>query len=992
MKFIVSKLKKHFFTILLVFIALIIMVKSYTPGTILSGWDTLHPEFDFWLYFKRIFSVWQSHQGLGAPSSQSHIGDLPHAFILWMMAFFLPVNLLRYTYILSMLIIGPLGVYFFLKDHIFNRNKRLQIFAFIGGLFYLLNLGTLQNFYTPLEMFVVLYGLIGWFFWAISCFFENSNKKNLFVIFIITLLLTPSSHTATLWYVFYSSFGLFLLINLVLHKFQKNLLKKSIFIYIFIFLINAFWILPNLYYAKNYSKDVVLSKINRMDSNEFFLRGQKRGTFKDLALITNFPFDWKVYDFDKNIPVVQMDQWQEHTQTPFVKTWGIVLFLFFLIGIILSIIKKNYLLIAFLPAIFLCFFFLRNANFPFTTFFLFLRDRFSFFSEIFRFPFTKFSILYIFLYSIFLSYSFSNLMEFFLKKIPRNIFIHFFTLFFIGQVFFMSPVFKTGYISKTMRIKIPKDYFNLFTYLKQSPNQRILTLPLHNFAGWQYNNWNYQGAGFLWFGLEQSLLNREFDRWYPYNEQAYREFSYALYSRNIDLFAKILQKYQIGYIFLDESIIDTDAKNTRQIIFNRETKALLQQIPSVKLDWQSNFLTLYKTTDEYQEIELAINLPSISPPYRFTSKDEAYNSFENYITANKEADIYYPFRTFLNETDKLSSNITLNLENFYYKADMGQIPEGQFVLPTLQSTEVDFFNKGGSLNFSQTSVYGKIPKQNLIIKSTDIEKIPLEEGINWKKEVTKEKIHYESKDKIIVSSYDLSSLSQDLAYSISFRARNISGLPLRLCIKSLYSRRCEIYDELSKNKNWVEDIFVLPPMLQGMGYKLEISNISFGSILTINELLWIKIAPIPYSFLKGIYIKKPGFERKIEQKIPLNFTDFGFEKIIDPPFDITNGATIILNQAFEKNWKAYYIEQPNFFSMNLPFLFGQEINDHVLVNNWANGWKLNLESKIQNSEYEKIMIIFWPQYLEFLGFGLLMIALLFILLYQSKTQVDEKNV
>jgi len=890
------------------------------------------------------------------------------------------MNLLRYTYILSMLVIGPLGVYFFLKDHLFENNNKLQIYAFIGGFFYLLNLGTLQNFYTPLEMFTIFYGLIGWFLWAIIKFLKNSDKKNLFIVSLITIFFASTSHTATLWYIFYGSLGFFLITNLIIKKFQRDLIKKSIFIFVLIFLLNAFWILPNLYYAKNYSKDVSQSKINRMGSNEFFLRGQKRGTLKDLALITNFPFDWKIYDFNKNTSIPQMDQWEEHLQTPFVRTWGIILFLLFLTGIILSFTKKNYLLIAFLPVVFLCFFFLRNANFPFTSIFLFLRDKFPFFNELFRFPFTKFSILYIFLYSTFLSYVFFNLMIFFSKKIPKSISIHFFTLFFIGQVFFMLPVLETGYISKTMRVKIPKNYFNLFTHLKQSANQRILALPLHNFAGWQYNNWGYQGAGFLWFGLKQPLLNREFDRWYPYNEQAYREFSYALYSRNADLFAKLLQKYRVGYVLIDESIIDTDLKNTRQITFNREAKDLFRQIPFLKQNWNSDFLSLYKINGEQHEVEMETNLPSISPSYRFTSIDEAYNNFGDYISINNEADIYYPFRTFLNETDKLASNLTFNLEDYYYQADMGIVPEGKRVLPILK-LEDSFASQGGSLNFSITSVYGKIPKKGFTINPTDIEKIPLEQEINWRKETTKEKIRYESKDKIISSIYDLSSLTQDLAYAISFRARNISGLPLRICVKSLYSRRCEIYDELSKKKDWSTDIFVLPPMNQGLGYKLDISNISFGSISTVNELSWIKIVPLPYSFLKGIRIEKPGFNNIVEQKIPINFTDFGFGKIINLPLDMPDEATIILNQAFEKNWKAYFVTNSQFINTYFPFLFGQEIKDHVLVNNWANGWRLRPEQTgTSATQRANITIIFWPQYLEFLGFGLLIIAIVYLIL------------
>ncbi len=962
MRFIITKIKSYFFPLLLIIIAFLIIFKSYTPGTILSGWDTLHPEFDFGLYFKRIFTVWQSHQGLGAPPSQSHIGDLPHAFILWIMSFALPMNLLRYVYILSMLIIGPLGVYFFLKDHIFKNDNKLQIYAFIGGFFYLLNLGTLQNFYTPLEMFTTFYGLIGWLLWTIVKFLQNDNKKNLFIVSLIVVFFAQTSHTATLWYIFYGSLGLFLFTNLIIKRLQKNLLKKSAFLFILIFLLNAFWILPNIYYAKNYSKDVSLSKINRMGSNEFFFRGQKRGTLLDLALITNFPFDWKIYDFDKNRPAPQMDGWEEHVQTSFVKVWGITLFIFFLLGVILSFYKKNHLLMAFFPVIILSFFFLRNANFPFTSLFLFLRDRLPLFSEILRFSFTKFSIIYIFLYGIFFTYAFYNLVSFISKKIPKNIYIHLFTIFFIGQVFFMLPVLETGYISKTMRVKIPQDYFDLFTYLKQNSKKRILSLPLHNFAGWQYNNWGYQGAGFLWFGLDQPLLNREFDRWYPYNEQAYREFSYALYSRNANLFAKVLQKYRVGYILMDESIIDTDLKNTRQITFNREAKDLLQQIPFVKLNWNSDFLSLYKISGEEHELEIETNLPSISPSYRFISVDEAYNNFNDYIGIEEKADIYYPFRTFINATDKLDSNITFNLEDYYYKADMGSVPEGKRVLPILKA-EDNFVNQGGSLNFSKTSVYGKIPKQGFTIRPIDIEKIPLEQEINWKKETTTEKIHYESTDKIIGSYYDLSSLSEDQGYAISFKSRNISGLPIKICVKSLYSKKCEIYDELSKSKDWNTDIFVLPPMGQGLGYSLDINNVSVGNIPTVNELSWIKIVPLPFSFLTEIRIEKPEFENKIKQTIPLDFTDFRFGKIIKLPFNIPDQSTIILNQAFEKNWKAW--------------VNGKELKEHVLINNWANGWRIDNQPVTNNQQL--ITIVFWPQYLEFVGFGLLIVAFLSII-------------
>jgi hypothetical protein len=146
-------------------------------------------------------------------------------------------------------------------------------------------------------------------------------------------------------------------------------------------------------------------------------------------------------------------------------------------------------------------------------------------------------------------------------------------------------------------------------------------------------------------------------------------------------------------------------------------------------------------------------------------------------------------------------------------------------------------------------------------------------------------------------------------------------------------------------------------MQQGLGYSIDINNVSVGNIPTINELSWIKVVPLPYSFLTEIRIEKPGFENKIKQTISLNFTDLGFYKTINLPFDTPDGATIILNQAFEKGWVA--------------FANGKLLN-HVLINNWANGWQINDQSPIT--------IIYWPQYLEFLGFGLLILVFILLIL------------
>jgi len=996
-------IKKNIYVLVIFIIAILVSLLNYKKNTFLSGWDTLHPEFDFSLNFKRLFlGVWRDEQGLGAPSGHAHMADLPRLIVLWFLHFFIPINTLRYFYIFLCLLFGVFGIYY-LISFILNKNgnKYYKLTAFLASLFYLFNLSTLQQFYVPFEMFTTQYAFLPWIILYSLKFLKESNKKNLIIFNIITFFASPQAYAPHLWYAFFITYCLFLFSYFFI-SLKKSNLKKVIILIFTTLIVNSFWLLPNLYYIKNFGSVPSQSKQNRLFSQEYKLRNEKNGVLKDVSIVKGFYFDWSIYDFKKEKIVPLMEMWNNHLNRLNIVYIGYGLFIFSVLGIILAIYKKNYIFISLLPFFFIPFIFLMNNTYPFSSLNNFL-SQFSLLKEVLRFTFTKFSILLIFSYTLFFSLTLSYIFNHSKKYL---IFLYSF-LIVLFLFLYAKPFFLGNLVSEKMRIDIPKNYFSLFSYLEQKPKQRILYLPLHNFAGWQYNNWGYQGAGFIWFGLKQPIFNRDFDRWYHYNEQAYREFSYALYSRNSSLFLNALKKYRVGYIILDESVIDTDVKNSKQITFNRETKILIKNIPQIQLDWQNGFLSLYKVDNQFSEVELAYNLPSISPLYHFSFEDQAYSDFGDYLALEKDGKIFYPFRSFIDKTDKINSDIKLDLDNFHYKVNVKKLLEEKIVLPALTEDELNFFQKGElSIQSSQTSVYGKMPKEKILIKPKDIEQIGKIKEKNWQKITTEEKIYYESTDKIINSSYDLLSISQQLAYAIGFKSKNLNGLPLRICVKSLYSKRCEIYDELSKNKDINEDIFVLPPLNQGVGYKIEILNISYGTIKTINELYEIKIIPLPYHFLKQIHVKKTQFEAKNKLIIPINFIDFGFIKKVKLENIKDKNFTLIFNQAYEKNWKAYISETCNVESITckiknilnifFPFLFGKEIKEHVLVNNWANGFLVktgqsssklvttssNQLQPVSTNSYQSqpvITIIFLPQYLEFLGFALLIVAFIFII-------------
>ncbi|MBI2051840.1 hypothetical protein HYT33_03715 [Candidatus Roizmanbacteria bacterium] len=227
-------LKKHAFPRILCAVVILIAFLTYKPGTFLSGWDTLHPEFDFPLNFKRlILGVWRGEQGLGAVAGHSHMADLPRVFILWASHFVVPLNTLRYLYLFLCLLLGPFGMYYLCvylgKNVILGRSEattpesadsgqvpRLRsgqarmtkkqtsfLVAFLTALFYLLNLSTLQQFYTPFEMFPTQYAFLPWIMLYSIKFLGEGGKKNLTLFALFTLFATPQAYAAHLWYAFF---------------------------------------------------------------------------------------------------------------------------------------------------------------------------------------------------------------------------------------------------------------------------------------------------------------------------------------------------------------------------------------------------------------------------------------------------------------------------------------------------------------------------------------------------------------------------------------------------------------------------------------------------------------------------------------------------------------------------------------------------------------------------------------------------------------------
>lgn len=1007
-------IKKHFYPLLLSLIISIICFQNYRFGTFLTGWDTLHPEFDFLLNLKRLFfGVWRQEQGLGALAAHAHMSDLPRVMFLWFSSLVLPINFLRYFFFFLMLFFGPMGVYFFLKREI-NLGKRV---SFLGGLFYLLNLGTVQHFFVPFEMFASLYGFLPWLLLFTAKYLSEGTRKNLFIFSLLTLLATPMAYASTLWFVYFACFLIYGTSLLLIKLRSRDSLRRLIIITVFTLVINSFWLIPNLYFLSSSGKIVEQAKINQLFSEKAFLYDTKYATIENAAIFKGFLFDWSQYQNGKFTYL--LSNWQNHIEKPYIIIIGYGLSLLVLLGLIKTIVKKDKNGLTLLSIFLFSFIFLIHATWPFSLAFDFLREKSPLFKEALRFPWTKFSIIAIFAYSIYFALFTQVLIDWFKNnKWFKNIFIVFV---FLLLIIWTWPIFTGNLINQNKKLNIPNEYFETFKWFKNQPdNQRIAVFPMPTFWGWEFYDWGFEGAGFIWFGLKQPVLVRDFDRWNHSNENYYWEASYALYSKNLDLLEKVLEKYQVYWIILDENVINPAFPKAVNI---DEFKEMIKG--SSKISEKQNFggIHIYQTNLSFPQqnfVTLGQNMPFIGPAYEWNNLDQAYVENGPYLNDSPKMvsnmKTYYPFRSLFAGKNQENMEFQIEDQGYYYLLKK-EIPKEyrDFVLPKMEDLKelvyVDPENLGKETIFQPQIViannylevtFSKIKGYySAGINPLEALKNSSQKNCNQftkgkiKTEIIKEGnfeyLRLQSQDAINCDAFfELPALTHQLSYLINIRNRNEKGETPVFWVENQNLRKADLESSLlstqdtkTKKSEWQNAFYVQPPMeSDGIGYILHFDNRSIGKTESINDLSQISVNPFPFQYLSSLKLISPNLREikpfyistdSIEHQNPSLY------KIQIPSTINHQPLTIILSQSYNEGWQAYRNVECRMMNDELCGLLapvlGEKIKDHVLVNNWENGWQIELGTK--NLKQKTIYIVYLPQYLEYFGFGL------FFLLFPS---------
>lgn len=969
-----KKLKSYIFPSIIVLLGAVLAVKNYSSGTFLTGWDNLHPEFNLLLNIKRsFFALWQEYQGVGLLGGMAHAADLPRQIFLWILSFGVPTELLRYSWTFLMLILGPLGVFFFMKTLLGNQKKAnfgVEISAFVSSIFYLFNLATVQTFFTPFETFVSFYGFLPWLLRYAVGYLKSGERKDIAWYALVSLIATSAFYVQTL-FVVYAIFLLIFMLESVL-KLKKSGLVRCIKLWIVTFCINAFWLLPVIYFSFAGSQIPGNSKINSIATVETQLMNQARGTFTDIVSLKGYWFDYYDFGLDGTYDYLYKN-WIDYTQNPHVVQVFMGLFVISLVGFVLVLFRKKFPFKISGPLMLLVsYFMLATTNPPFGAGYTFLSDKIPLFAEMFRNAYTKWSIPAAFTYSVGIGF-FIYATTFLLKGKLKYLVIFPMLVTILGCIYSVKPVFDGQLVSERVKVQIPVEYFQVFDFFGAQPDKgRIAYLPFYNFWGWEFYKWGYGGSGFLWYGIENPILDRAFDVWSPYNESFFNEASSALYkyqigggeetltkseeaervSSNLKVtqeFENILSKYQVRYLLLDENIINPGG--SANLLFIPGIKEVVAGSQNIKEKTHFGALTVYEFMGQSSTGGVVVpeTYVSLDTNLTYSKYDPMYQKYGDYISG--ESETVFPFTNFDSRGDAKIS-----------------VGEDQLVFVNDQKRARVF-----------------LPTSNKIFE-TFPEAQGYKEGYNCdlkkKGEVVKERLDNGNfygayNGGVSCDWFYYPDVKYNQAYVLHLKGKNITGRSLKFYLQNVKTKRMDLEELLDVGD--FDSYYVIYPTEantgveeEDLGYTLNVETRSFSKIASENEIQVIEFIPFDIDFLQNLTIK--GDEPQItSNQVKVTHVGKWGTVLYKVKVEKTNaGETglVVLGQGYDNGWLAFTRDTQNKSFKKLA---------HVQVNGWANGWVI---PKVLDTS-STVVIFYWPQLLEWGGL-VLILPVIFILSRRKK--------
>lgn len=998
----------------LLLVVFALMIINYHPGSTLSGWDNLHPEFNCALNMKRaFFSGWQEYQGLGLPAGHGHATELPREIILCSLGVIFPQADLRYIYFSISLYVGALGIYFL---SFFLFRKRLG--SFLGSLFYLLHIATVELLFAPYEAFMVYYALLPWMIVSLLFYLHSPTKKRLIFLFLINILGSSQFYIPTLFIVYAIVIGVIFIHHLV----KTHAIKPIIQSVVTIGVANLYWLGLFAYYTFTNINSQKGAHVNFLYSEDVFLKNLEFGNLHNLILFKGFMFKYTGLINDGYGYIFK--NWIDHFGQWYIVAIGYIFFLLVIVGCIQGLLNNKNRHISVLFLIFFTFLALNTAPLSFINNVLHSNPLFH---QIFRNPFTKFGNALLLFEAVLFVQGCNSLLSVIASFIPpkhilikKTAFISFFLVLFL---IYSYPSWRGNFLYSQLYISYPDDYKELFSYFRQQPPGRIANFPQYAIDGWSTNSWGYYGSGFLWYGIEQPILDRAFDVWNLKNEQYYWEISHAVYSRNISLLENIFDKYDVSWVLIDKSIIGSYSPHA---LYLDELADLLSQSPRISLKSTFGKLILYQVKpplDSTSFIRFPSSLTRDESKTSWYWEDKTYELNGSYTTdsslTTSGSQSIFPYQGLFTNRNIDERDFSIKEIGNYFSVTgksasnfegILHIPKNDQPLINVDSSTLLTHNAidpiiivnseqiaTDTARFELDSPLSKLDTITVLIPKTEgLYSYKLGDDFSFiesqvkncnsfnKGYISKNTVDYPSESAIQLISIHannclevpLPQLPQSNAYILSIKSKHIQGKPLLIRLTNNSSRRIELETYLSDALDEHTSYFILPQREpSGLGYSILFDNISLlQNQKTVNDLIDIQLFQFPYRFLSNIHYesKNPSMNQKQIKNTTLGdmYVTHSNPSSYLIQFNTSSVPTTIeLTQTFNSGWYAYpiMINQKNTLLntliSNLPFLFASPLK-HIELNDWSNGWILS------DISTNAISIVYLPQILEYLGIGI----------------------
>ena len=903
----------------------------------------------------------------------------------------------------------------------------LQLVPLVAALFYQFNFAVIQMFYLPFEPFITHFGFLPWLLLTVLQYFKTRSRRSLAWFTLLSFLATPQAHVPTVFLVYLMVLGTFLLIQLLK---GKKFLKPVLAIISLTFLTNAFWGLQFAWSTYKNAGTIADSKNNQMATDEIFLKNREYGDFASTALMRSFSLEFVQFDHEVQKSDYMLASWKNYIDQPVVKiiSWGF--FVLAICGLVSVLRKKEKSLYPF-AALFIFTFLIIGNDIPVLSVFSYvLRTYVPLFHNVFRFVFTKFFVVYAFSFTVLLLNGIMFLIQLVKQKLQHYALPIAAGVLIVLLGIYALPVFSGNFLHRQLRVAIPPEYFEVFKFFQNRPvDERVAIFPLPWYWGWTQYRWGTIGSGFQWFGIPQPTLDLAFDPWSQQNENYYWEITRAVNTSEVTQFESALEKYHVSWLLVDGYIINPEkAAGALNVNYLEKSLATSNKI-SLIAEFGRLKIYLYKNgVSDSKFVSLINDLPNSGPAYTVNDNDLAATEFKSYTTdPNQAYDAYYPFRSLF--TGKTQKDLEFAIEDDAdYLKFMAQIPENaagyELKLPAFQPDTLVSFEKDNWDN--RVNLYPEVYLDgNLIYKADASESasLKLTQITTGKLEVRvpkvfgyysynsdpwndfdqnvrscnlfntgdiKHELLFEDGRKILrltsVNSsncvdFNFAYLPLRLSYLLVAETKNTTGRGLFLSVKNMQTDRVilDTYLESESNKS-TKSYLVIPPMeSHSLGLSINIDNISVGREQTVNDLKKLALYQIPYDFISQIKLEKSDLiiQSVNSQEIKVNHNNPAIYRI---DAHLTVDSSLILWQGNYDGWLALQTTDS--------FPFFKPVGKHVLVNNWANAWRISCglsvvgcekELTTHNSSLITVYLVFWPQLLQWLGFGLLVIPVIFFI-------------